>query len=269
MAPACQWNALFPSWEDGETIGATVQSPADIRGRCYSNDLPLAELTICDEADYAEVTLFGRLKQVLVDAGACYRIAVPDGPLAHWAPVALLNLTYWSPEEQDDILAEPELTGDVVAHRAWHHLAHRALKTASRTVEGLLLGEAVASAFDIYLVGKLLSSAPDAAMLQSQLPLMAEVAEQAGLDEHAVQGVFERMADAPEESFEAMRSPTFRCGRWFGERQNCGASGGGLVVTCQTSLRALSAPLRASVVDAVRQSLRWRGRINGGRGSGR
>ena len=66
---------------------------------------------------------------------------------------------------------------DVVAHAAWHYLAARALAPAagrSLSVDALFLGEAIASAFDVYLVGRLLGHAPRSTFLETQVPAMAE-----------------------------------------------------------------------------------------------
>ena len=43
---------------------------------------------------------------------------------------------------------------------------------ASQSPEGFLLGESIASAFDMYLVGRLLGHSPDASFLETQVPAM-------------------------------------------------------------------------------------------------
>src|SRR6202012_2696764 len=107
--------------------------------------------------------------------------------------VLFLNLTFWDPGEQGDVLASDVIPADVVTHVAWHHLARRALDKvgAGTSADALLLGEAIASAFDLHLVGRLLGHAPDAQFLETQVPAMAEVAEAAGLDEAGFEALLE------------------------------------------------------------------------------
>src|SRR5262249_26071106 len=76
----------------------------------------------------------------------------------------------------------------------------------------LLLGESIASAFDLYLVGRLLGHAPDAEFLQTQVPAMAEVAESAGLPEEAFERLLQEVSDDPDRAFEDLRQLLFDAG---------------------------------------------------------
>ncbi|MGK3990693.1 hypothetical protein WME99_47040 [Sorangium sp. So ce136] len=172
--------------------------------------LTLDELTIDDERSFRHVGLYDDLKQVLRRDG--YRFRVPEVE-ASWDRVVFLNLTFWSQSEQGDLIASDHLAADVVAHVAWHHLAHRAL-TAARagappSAEGLLLAEAIASAFDLYLVGRLLGHAPNADFLATQVPAMAEAAEAAGLSDAGFEALLEGVSADPERAFEDLRALLF------------------------------------------------------------
>jgi hypothetical protein len=70
----------------------------------------------------------------------------------------------------------------------------------------LLFAEAIASAIDLYLVGRLLPNAPDSEFVTSQVPIMAEAAEQAGLDERGFARLLEGITSAPDRAFEDMRA---------------------------------------------------------------
>ena len=165
----------------------------------------LDELQIEDEASFRHIGLYDTLKQALRRDG--YRFRVADD--ASWDRVLFLNLTFWSASEQGDVLAEPRLDADVVAHVAWHHLARQALPRTPASAEALFLGESIASAFDLYLVGRLLGNAPDAQMLETQVPAMGEVAAGAGLDDDAFEALLQSIAADPDRAFEDLRELLF------------------------------------------------------------
>lgn len=180
--------------------------------------LTLDELTIDDERSFRHVGLYADLKGVLKRDG--YRFLVPEGG-ASWDRVLFLNLTFWSPGEAADLLAGPSIAADVVAHVAWHHLATRALGLdgSAPPAEGLLLAESIASAFDLFLVGRLLGHAPGSEFLETQVPAMAEAAEAAGLSEDGFEALLAEVARDPDRAFEDLRALLFdaasnlvRCG---------------------------------------------------------
>lgn len=170
--------------------------------------LTLDELTIEDERSFRHVALYGDLKQVLLRDG--YRFRVPEVE-ASWDRIVFLNLTFWNPSEQGDLLPSDHIAADVVAHVAWHHLAHRALSAsgAPPSAEALLLAEAIASAFDLYLVGRLLGHSPNAEFLATQVPAMAEAAEAAGLSEAGFEALLSSVSADPERAFEDLRALLF------------------------------------------------------------
>lgn len=174
--------------------------------------VPLSALPVEDEADFAQVPLYARLKQALLDDNVRYRIPKAGTELGRWDHVLLLNLAFWTPEEPDDVLESRFLSADVVAHRAWHHLAHRALGSASRSIEGLMLGEAIASAFDVYLIGMLLRTCPGAAMLESQTVAMTEVMIAGGHSEQEALELFQSFSESPGQVFAELAQLLYEVG---------------------------------------------------------
>lgn len=170
----------------------------------------LSDLHIEDERSFRHVGLYEELKQALRRDG--YRFRVPEREPASWDRVLFLNLTFWEPGEQGDVLPGATIPADVVTHVAWHHLARKALGTSSASADGLFFGEAIASAFDLYLVGRLLGHAPEAQFLETQVPAMAEVAEAAGLSDDRFEALLQEVASDPERAFEDLRELLFDAG---------------------------------------------------------
>jgi hypothetical protein len=171
--------------------------------------LTLGELTIDDERSFRHVGLYAVLKDLLVRDG--YRFRVPPADAVRpWDEALLLNLTFWSSAEHGDVLTSDHLPADTVAHVAWHHAAVRALPAAApgarTSVDAMFFAEAIASAFDLYLVGRLLGHAPDAEFLQTQVPAMGDAAADAGVDEAAFEASLGEIAAAPERAFEDLRA---------------------------------------------------------------
>ncbi|HVY48267.1 MAG TPA: hypothetical protein VHB21_20410, partial [Minicystis sp.] len=161
----------------------------------------LDALTIEDEASFSHVELYDVLKRRLVRDGYRFR-APPRGEALAWDRALFLNLTFWSPGDQGDVLVGDHVPADVVVHVGWHHVARAALGAAAATADGLFLGEAIASASDLYLVGRLLGHAPDSEFLATQVPAMADVAEAAGLDANAFEALLDEVSREPERAFE-------------------------------------------------------------------
>jgi hypothetical protein len=174
--------------------------------------LTLDELTIDDERSFRSVALYARLKEALRAAGHRFKVA-DAGENISWDRALFLNLTYWSPTEEASVLVDERVAPDVIAHTALHHVVSRALaRDAADSPAALLFTEAIASAFDLYLVGRLLPIAPDCDFVTSQVPIMAEAAEQAGLDEGGFARLLEGVAAAPERAFEDLRALLFDVG---------------------------------------------------------
>jgi hypothetical protein len=165
------------------------------------------DLTIEDERSFRHVALYGDLKEVLRSSGYPFRI-LPESLEGRADRALLLNLTFWG-GGGDDVLDSPVLPADVVAHAAWHHLAARALPGTPPSVDALFLGESIASAFDVYLVGRLLGHAPSSTFLETQVAAMADTAEAAGLDEKGFEEMLESIASDPEQSFADLRALLF------------------------------------------------------------
>jgi hypothetical protein len=172
--------------------------------------LALDDLTIEDEASFRHVAIYDDLKQILRQASYRFRV-LPPAYAGRWDRALLLNLTFWGASAGGDVLESATLPADVVAHVAWHHLAVRALGGAGErpTAEGLFLGEAIASAFDVYLVGRLLGHAPRSTFLETQVPAMADAAEAAGVSEDGFDALLQGVARDPERAFEDLRQLLF------------------------------------------------------------
>jgi len=171
----------------------------------------LDALVIDDEASFDHVALYADLKETLRRDAYEFRV-LPATSAGRWDRALLLNLTFWASGEGGDVLVDHRIAADVVAHVAWHHLAARALSGAKTagvavrpTAEALFLGEAIASAFDVYLVGRLLGHSPHSAFLRTQVPAMAATAAAAGLSAAGFEKLLQRIAGDPERSFEDLR----------------------------------------------------------------
>jgi hypothetical protein len=176
----------------------------------------LDELTIDDRAPALGVAIYQRLETFLRGSG--HRFLIPEvGQQASWDRALFLNLTYWNVEAGADVLCDDHIPADVVAHVAWHELATRQIararddddQRAAPSSAGLFFAESIASAFDLYLVGRLLPRAADSDFLATQVPLMAECADSAGLPEAGFAALLEEVSRAPERAFEDLRALLF------------------------------------------------------------
>lgn len=170
----------------------------------------LSELHIEDEPAFKHIALYADLKRSLLDAKYTFR-TLPDDAVSRWDRALFLNLTFWTPESGGDLLSEDSIPADVVAHVAWHHLASRALADGApkASAAALLLGESIASAFDLYLVGRTLGRPNASSFLETQVPKMADVAASAGLEDAAFEAMLESVAADPERAFEDLRELLF------------------------------------------------------------
>jgi hypothetical protein len=171
----------------------------------------LDALTLEDERSFRHVELYADLKEVLRRDAYTFRV-LPPGPSARWDRALLLNLTFWGAASGGDVLVDETLPADVVAHCAWHHLAARALAAGPGeplSAEALFLGEAIASAFDVYLVGRLLGHAPHSSFLETQIPAMSDSADEAGLSEEGFDALLQGIVADPDRAFEDLRELLF------------------------------------------------------------
>jgi hypothetical protein len=169
----------------------------------------LNELTIDDERVFRDITLYNDLKRRLLDANYKFRIATNQRS----DRALLLNLTLWGASDGGDILSTNTIAADVVAHVGWHHAAASAWpsrkKNAALSVDSMFAGEAIASAFDLYLVGMLLRLGKKSRFLDSQVPAMSDAAQAAGLNAKRFSKLLERCAADPELAFEHLRQLLF------------------------------------------------------------
>jgi hypothetical protein len=169
------------------------------------------ELTVGDESAFRHVAIYADLKEVLRRAAYPFRM-LPTVSSGRADRALLLNLSFWAADAGGDVLVDEHIDADVVAHAAWHHLAARALAPKAGgplSVDALFLGEAIASAFDVYLVGRLLGHAPRSAFLETQVPAMAETASAAGLSEGAFAKLLAELSRRPERAFADLRALLF------------------------------------------------------------
>jgi len=176
----------------------------------------LDDLTIDDRASFAGDAIYARLEAIVRRSGQRFRIP-EGGQTVSWDRALFLNLTYWNEDEGADVLTDDHIPADVVAHVGWHHVVSRELarrRSGSSAATGpaqpsaaaLFLGESIASAFDLYLVGRLLERAPDCDFVTTQIPLMAECAEEAGLPQAGFSALIEEVVRQPERAFEDLRA---------------------------------------------------------------
>jgi hypothetical protein len=176
--------------------------------------MSLDELTIDDERSFAHVALQARLKQALRRSGHRFLVPAAGAPIS-WDRALFLNLTFWGARDGADVLCEDHIPADVVAHVAWHHIVGRELArlspdaAAPPTTAALLFAESIASAFDLYLVGRLLRNAPESDFIMTQVPLMSECAQEAGLSEAEFATLMEEVSRDPERAFEDLRTLLF------------------------------------------------------------
>ncbi len=168
----------------------------------------LTDLTIEDERALRDVQLYAELKSILVADAYRFRV-LPKTLEGRWDRALLLNLTFWGASEGGDVLSQRSIPADVVAHVAWHHLTACALGPGPLSPAGLFLGESIASAFDLYLVGRLLGRRGRSSFLETQVPAMAEAADASGLGPKAFHALLETIASEPAAAFEALRELLF------------------------------------------------------------
>jgi len=179
----------------------------------------LDALTIDDEPAFLEMPLYRALKRAL--AASNHRFLIPvDGEGASWDRAVFLNLTFWSAEAGAEVLCNDHIPADVVAHAAWHHVVSHRLELAAGgqtpTPEALFFAESIASAFDLYLVGRLLDAAPDTDFITTQVPIMRDVAADVGLSDADFAALLDGIRADPQQAFEDLRALLFEvtCALW-------------------------------------------------------
>jgi len=185
----------------------TAPTPADV-----FLQRPITAMTIDDERAFAHVALYADLKASLRLSNFTFRI-MPPARDERADRVLLLNLTFWGANQGGDVLVCDVIPADVVTHVAWHQLAARALPPVradgAPSVAGLFLGEAIASAFDLYLVGSLLGRVKKSDFLDTQVPAMADAAHAAGLGPNEFAELLASFAADPVQAFSDLRTLLF------------------------------------------------------------
>jgi hypothetical protein len=173
----------------------------------------LDELTIDDEASFSHVALYSDLRRIVAESDHRFLVLHGNVRRATWDRALFLNLTFWHAADAAEVLADEHIAADVIAHIAWHRLAaaHLADRSGRLSGEAMLLSESIASAFDLYLVGRLLGVRPDAEFLQTQVPAMADSAAGATMSEDDFERMLETVAADPERAFEDLRALLYDC----------------------------------------------------------
>jgi hypothetical protein len=187
---------------------ATVRGTAGELGICE-----LDALRIRDARPFSHILHYAPLKQRLIDAQYTFQL-LPKS--ANVASAQLLNLTYWgAPAEAlvgGDVLTEAAIDADVVCHVGWHHMLRETLAADgdnSSSAASLFLGESVASAYDLYMLGVLMLRAPSCGFVQTQAPAIADCATASGLSKRAFAQQLQTIALDPEAAFAALRTLLF------------------------------------------------------------
>jgi hypothetical protein len=174
----------------------------------------LDELTIDDRSSFNGIAIYERLEGIL--RRSAHRFRIPDNrQTVSWDRALFLNLTYWNEDDGADVLCDDHIPADVVAHVGWHAVVSRGLARrrssppAAPSPAALFLAESIASAFDLYLVGRLLPRAPACDFITTQVPLMAACAEEAGLAEAGFMALLDEVVGEPERAFEDLRALLF------------------------------------------------------------
>lgn len=181
--------------------------------------LKLQDLHVDDEDSFSHVGLYADLRAIVEDSDHRFVILHRNVKRADWDRAAFLNLTFWHAHEPVDVLVDDHLAADVIGHIAWHMLGSRNLAPEpgrAQSAATMLISESIASAFDLYLVGRLLGHRPDSLFLETQVPAMAEAASGAGMEEDAFEAMLQSIADDPERAFEDLRSLLFDAGMALG-----------------------------------------------------
>lgn len=171
----------------------------------------LDDLIIDDEAAFASVPLYPRLKEVLRRSDHRFLVPAAGTPFG-WDRALFLNLTYWSGEAGADVLCDEHLAADVVTHIAWHHLAAERITRGAghaRTASALLFAESIASAFDLHVLGRLWREAPGAEFVTTQVPILSEAAQDAGMTDDDFATLMTEISDDPDRAFEDLRRLLF------------------------------------------------------------
>jgi hypothetical protein len=174
--------------------------------------LALTDLTIRDERTFRHIGLYDTLKRLLVEDDVRFRVPAEGSPHASWSRALFFNLTFWNASDPSDVLVDDSIDADVVAHVAWHHAARKALFSTgagSVSADALFLGESIASAFDLYLVGRTLGREAGGDFLETQVPAMADAAEAQGVSAEAFEALLQGVAADPERAFEDLRALLF------------------------------------------------------------
>jgi hypothetical protein len=216
------WYAICPTQISAQQLGKPANAWAMKPPRAQTTTLqtlsarPFSALRIADERAFRRLPLYPKLRNRLVADNYQVRV-LPKTTTARWDQAVLLNLTFWGAntlgsEPIGDVLETASVPADVVCHMAWHHVARAALPASEQrtpSAAALFLGESIASAFDVYLVGELLKRGQPSQFLDTQVARMAETAQSAGSTKREFQALLQMLTQAPRMAFADLRELLF------------------------------------------------------------
>jgi hypothetical protein len=163
--------------------------------------MAFSALRIKDEPAFRGLPLYQNLKAILLRAQYPFRVVRSRSA----QDAQFLNLTFW--DGAGDVLEAPAIFADVVTHVGWHYLAARAMPT--RSAHALFLGESIASAFDLYLIGALLQEGKQSSFLTTQVEAMSEAGLAAGVSANQFRGWLAGVATLPGRAFAELQRLLF------------------------------------------------------------
>lgn len=110
----------------------------------------------------------------------------------------IINLLSWSVNDRREYLDQPEVFADQVIHFAAHQVV--AEVWGAETPASMLFAEAVASACDLYCLGKLSAAGVETEFMADTLASFADYYEQYAAEEEDYESVLERLLEGPHEA---------------------------------------------------------------------
>lgn len=171
----------------------------------------LGDLEIVDDELLQAVPHYDVLKAVVAASGVAFRV-MPEEASARSDQALLLNVVFWDASLVDDVIERPAVGAYSLPHIAWHYLASRELRragSAALSVDAQILGEAIASAFDLFTLGHLLRAAPTHALTKALVDGVQGPALAAGRSLDVLRGLLAGVRDEPEAAFADLRELLF------------------------------------------------------------
>jgi hypothetical protein len=170
----------------------------------------LDELDVHEQPALRKVPYYEELKEVLRQGRVPFRL-FPEASRARADHALLLNVVFWDAGAVDDIIERPLVGAYSIPHIAWHYLTARALAPAPGRLSagGWVLGESIASAFDLFLLGHLLREDPGAPTARVIVDRLHAAVLRAGGSDDQMRSLAGGARDDPEAAFADLRELLF------------------------------------------------------------